>query len=225
MAPRVTPVTERFVTYEYVEFWPELTVAVNELEARLRLDGLNIAADTLLIAYDTMRRQLLDMSRSMAVFATKELVNQERQTRVRPDTQGGGGPRLEDHLVAESIEPDLMPGAVGVADKDVLENGVPWWITNELGSSARVGGSIFGVFHGSGGYTAPDTNMFREHPLFTATDGSDPDAGPGTIQNPIPARHFIARAAPIISAEWERRFRAIHDQFMHELNRIAVMNR
>lgn len=217
-----TPNATRFVTYTFTEDWPELVVAINEFEATLRLHGRPVAADMLLRAYIDMREALLALGRDMAVRATELLKESEKKTQVRPDTHGGGGNRLADSLVAEAIDQQLMPGAVGVADLDVLNSLTPWWLTNETGSSARVGGRLFGYFHGPGDAQPPDASQFREHPLFQAGSTGDPLSGVGIIHNPIPARKFIAKAAPIIEAEWRAGFEGIKRTFDAALSRVGA---
>lgn len=231
MTPAVaSSVAERFVTYEYVADWPELISAVYETEIRLRSSGRPVAADILLRAFGVLQRELLELGRQMAAFATAELERQEKKTRVRPDTEGGGGPRLGNHLKAEPIEQNIMPGAIGVADLDLLNSledeygNTGWWITNEIGSSGRVGGRLFGTFYGSSSAAPPDSDLFREHPLF-ASGPNESLAGLGFISNPIPARHFIEKAQRVIAAEWRLRFEAVKGRFGVEMQRALVMPR
>jgi hypothetical protein len=225
--PIASPSAERFASYTFVEDWPELIVAINELETRLRLNKKPVAADRLLDAYSAMRTSLLAMAREMAVFATETLKEMEKRTQVRPDTHGGGGARLEDNLLAEAIDQDVMPGAIGIADEDLLAARVPWWVTNEEGSSARVGGTLFGYFHGAGDESPPDSTQFREHPLFSPAtqDSNDPNVGLGIITHAIPERRFVKKALPIIDAEWQSRFRLIKATFDRELQRVGEMDR
>lgn len=216
-----------FAFINFVRDWPELQVGFNQLEIRLRRDGRPVAADMLLAATRRTRQQLERLEIEMAAFATEELRRQEHDTRVRPDTGGEGGNRLGDALVAEPLKESLMPGSVGVANQDLLDQKVPWWITNERGSSARVGGVLFGIFwgRGSGGGAegaVPDAGQFREHPLFAPAPASM-GGGRGVIENPIPARHFVAKAVAVINAEWHRRFDTIKAQLDAELEQ-AVRN-
>jgi hypothetical protein len=112
-----------------------------------------------------------------------------------------------------------MPGSIGVANENLLEREVPWWITNEVGSSARVGGTIFGTFYGEESAGPPDPSMFREHPLFEpGVNGSL--AGPGIIENPIPARYFVRRAAEVIHRRWLEGATAAKLRFGTELTRV-----
>jgi hypothetical protein len=219
--PTTTPNSQRFVTYTFVEDWPELSVAINELETRLRSSGRPLAADVLVRGYSTMRDELLLLGRDIALFGTKALRESEKKTRVRPDTLGGGGPRLGDALVAEAIDQNIMPGAVGIADMDILDADVPWWLTNEIGSHGRVGGRLYGVFYGQDDAGPPEASQFREHPLFQAGNTSGL-AGVGFIERPIPARYFIAKAVPVIDTEWRGTFAGIKQRFESELARAIV---
>lgn len=206
-----------FVTHELVREWPELVVAVNGLEGRLRRNGRPAAADILLIAISDMRRELIEMGRRMSALATAELIHQERATRVRPDTLGGGGPRLEDFLEAEPLNEALIPGSIGIANEDLLDAAVPWWITNEIGSSANVGRVLYGFFYDQNDAGPPSRSEFRVHPLFQA--GPGPVSGSGVIEEPIPARYFISKAAPVIAAAWAAEFQAIKDRMNSEMTR------
>lgn len=205
----------RYAFYLYVKDLPELIAATNALEVKLRREGRPVAADRLLKAFGVLDVELEELSIKAAAKATELLRDSERHTRVRPDTQGGGGPRLEDSLDADPLL--VLPGSVGVANEDTLDGAVPWWITNEVGSSARLGGRLFGSFFGGGDSQPPDSSQFRVHPLFEP-GAPESGAGVGIITNPIPARRFILGALPGIEAEWKSSFEAIKRKFDAELN-------
>lgn len=210
--------------YAFVDFnpeWPSFVIATNELEIRLRREGRPVAADMLLRAYGRFQDELKVLARNMAVFGTEELRKQERSSRVRPDTQGGGGPRLESFLATNVIEASLLPGSIGIANEDVLEANVPWWITNEIGSSARVGGRLFGTFYGQDSAGPPDSTEFREHPLFEP-GANGTLAGAGIIENPIPARHFVEKAVAIIHREWKIGFDSAKGRFDNQLTQVLA---
>lgn len=213
-----------YAYYELVHGWPELIVAVHELEARLRREGRPLAADILVRGIAHMERELIEMGRKMAALATEELRKQEHDTRVRPDTHGGGGPRLEDSLVAEPIGGTLIPGSIGVANEDLLDREVPWWITNEIGSSARIGGRLFGSFYGEDDAAPPSRDQFRVHPLFEPGEFGA-WGGEGVITEPIPARRFIAKAVPTIKAEWTVAFDEIKRRMNDEMTRALATYR
>lgn len=213
-----------FAYYELVHDWPELVVAVNALEKRLRSEGRPLAADILLRGIFEFERELKRIGREMSAFATEELRRKERETRVRPDTEGGGGPRLGDYLVARPLAENLIPGSIGVADEEVLDSNVPWWITNEIGSSARVGGRLFGTFFGAEDAAPPSRDQFRQHPLFEPGDfGSW--GGLGVIREPIPARRFIAKAVPEINRAWHAAFDAAKRRMNDEMTRALATYR
>lgn len=206
-----------FAFYAYVKEWPDIIASVARTEPHLRRIGRPGAADMLVRAYGQLRDELEALGPEMAIAGTATLREMEKSTRVRPDTGGGGGPRLGDSLLVSQIGGALMPGSIGVANLDVLEANVPWWITNEVGSSARVGGRLYGTFMGGGsGDAPPDRGMFREHALFES--GKGPDAGLGIIQHPIPARHFIERSVPLIDQKWRTKFEAIRGRFEAKLD-------
>jgi hypothetical protein len=209
-----------YAYYEYVEMWPELAVAIFELEMRLRRRELRPdLADRLLRAYGELRDGLRRLAIATSLFATEELKRSERDTRVRPDTHGEGGPRLEDYLEAKPVGPqDLMPGSVGVANWELLDAEVPWWITNEIGNSTNVGRVLWGTFYGSESAAAPAEELRREHPLFAP--GPGPASGTGMIENPIPARRFIAKAVPKITAFWRSEFNTLISRYDAEFQRI-----
>ncbi len=123
-----------------------------------------------------------------------------------------------------------MPGAIGIADLGELngledeDGNTGWWITNELGSSGRVGGRLFGTFYGGSGAAPPDADLFREHPLF-APGPNESLAGVGFIENPIPARHFVQKAQRVIAAEWRIKFDAIKGRFGVEFSRALATPR
>lgn len=211
-----------YAYYLFVRDWPELTTAIYGLEQRLRAQRRFVAADSLLRAYGTLRDELLELAIRASAFGTRELRRREHDTRVRPDTQGQGGPRLGDSLVSEPVGPqNILPGSVGVANEDVLDQNVPWWLTNEKGSSALVGRRIYGYFYGEDDAAAPAAEDFRVHPLFQP--GYSPVSGGGVIRNPIPARWFIAKSVPEIERYWQTGFRAAKAKFDAELTRVIDM--
>lgn len=210
-----------FAFYAYVKEWPNIIEAVSRAEPHLRLIGRPTAADMLVRAYGQLRDDLEKLGPTMAVAGTATLREMEKATRVRPDTGGAGGPRLETSLFVRQVGGALMPGSIGIAELDILEKDVPWWITNEIGSSARVGGRLFGYFTGGSSQDAPpDPTQFREHPLFQTGSSQDPISGLGIIQHPIPARRFIERSIPLIDKEWRTAFEAIRSRFEGRLDSV-----
>lgn len=212
-----------YAYYDFVENWPELVVAINELEQRMRFEKRPVAADLLLAAFGRLRDELYELSARMATFGTETLRRVERETRVRPDTEGSGGPRLGDALLAEPVQQNLLPGSVGVANEERLDQDVPWWLTNEIGSTAHVGRHIYGFFFSGDDEAPPDESESRVHPLFQP--GYSPVSGGGIIRNPIPARRFIAKAVPIIDREWKAGFAAAKGRFDVQMARAIATPR
>jgi hypothetical protein len=208
---------DAFAYYLYARDLPELVAATAAAQAKLRVDGHAALADRVVKAYAELERDLEYLAASVSGAGTVKLVETERATKVRPDTLGAGGPRLEDSLVCDPI-PEF-PGSVGVANEAVLDAHVPWWETNEIGSSARVGGHIFGTFYESGGGGgSPPGGNFREHALFRAEVGGS--AGPGVIHRPIPERRFIEQSIPDIRAAWKSGFAAIKAKYNAQLDSV-----
>jgi len=205
---------EKFSAHAWVIDWPDLVVATNALEIRLRRVGRQEAADMVIRAYARFVEQLKGLSATMSARGTEMLRKSERDSRVRPDTLGEGGKRLGHYLYAEPLMPSLLPGAIGINDEEQLDNNVPWWITNEIGSDVQVGRRIFGLFFeaGGGGGYVPDAEMRQEHPIF-APAPAGAGGGPGTIEEPIPAKGFIRSAAGDIKREWLAGFVPLKDEF------------
>lgn len=208
-----------YAFYDYVQELPELLTAVHRLVKTFETTGRPVAAGLIATAYGTLERELATMAVLTAAKATDILREQERKTRVRPDTGGGGGARLGDSLIAEPVGVGVLPGSIGVASMAELNKNVPWWITNEVGSSARVGGALYGFFEP--GHFAPDQTYDRQHPLFDPVTSGD-GGHLMVIHNPIPARRFIERSVPIIDATWKREFAAVKGRFDAALSKALV---
>lgn len=223
--PYAGPASERYAYVLYPQEWPELTEAANLLAARYRRARRPEAALMVERAWSEARQQQMKLAVEMAAIATKELQASEKQTRVRPDTEGQGGPRLGHYLVAEPMpQQSLLPGAIGVANEELLDTHVPWWVTNEIGSTALVGRRIFGLFYGGDEDSPPNMDEFRVHPLFMPAPARAGGAM-GIIQHGTPERRFIRRALPAINREWSLRFDAIKGQFEAEIARASAMMR
>lgn len=201
--------------YYFVEELPEMRAAAYRVETRLRARGDPIAADAIKAAYTRLVVELELLSEQVAIRGTEILREHERNSRVRPDTLGGGGPRLGDSLEADPLSA-LLPGSVGLANEDLLDHNVPWWSTNEEGSSARVGHVLYGVFNP--GESSPSHLSSREHPLFQPQSGS----GSGLIRNPIPARRFVEHSIADVEVLWLTRFERVKAQFSGEVDVILA---
>lgn len=143
------------------------------------------------VAMRDLQRRIDGAAARTAFEAEKLIVSNIRGTQVRPDPPGkSAGRRLQ-----ESIEcrPILRPsgfGAVGIGDVAVLDRasdykGRPYWRAQEFGSSHLVGTGVAGTFEP--GFSAPDPNLFRVHPIFVVRRGGYPMI----IQRPIPERAFL----------------------------------
>lgn len=204
-----------YASYAVVGKLPELQAAANETEIRLRAEGDDIGADKILRAYAKLRDGLLLLSEEVSIKGTEILRRTERDSRVRPDTLGGGGPRLEDFLEVEPIT--IIPGSIGIADETLLDANVPWWVTNEIGNSANVGRILFGAFFGnSGGDARPSGSESRVHPLFEPR-GAGEFGGSGMIEKPIPARYFIRDSVAEIQALWRAGFELLVNTYIAEV--------
>ncbi len=203
---------DNYASFCFVEELPELLADVNALEARLRLAGNGVGADRVIRAYSQLKTDLTAMGAAMAVRATEILRRHEHDSRVRPDTLGGGGPALEDYLVCEPVPTfgGMSWGSIGVANETLLDAEVEWWWTNEEGYTGHVGRVLYGTFEPGG--APPDASEFRQHPLFEPSRGAS-----GVIRNPIPARRFILHALPDIGAEWHTAFDAVKATFSAEI--------
>jgi hypothetical protein len=216
---------------------PELRDAVYNMATILDLDGQVALASRARAAFIAFVRELELIAKQTATAAQDLILEEEAKSRVRPDTGGGGGDRLENHL-GFSAPLNALPGSVGVNYEPELYEHVPWWWTNEEGYSGFVGRVVHGFFYDAGwtGGTRPDTSRSREHPLFravgpqgdqehritdaqSAADYEHPEGarGPGMlIQNPIPARRFVERGYAKASAQWHTRVRAARAAFDRE---------
>lgn len=210
-----------FSSHCWVNDYPETVIAANEMEKRLRSQGRNDAADMVILAMARLKSELQELGTTMAKRGTEILREIEQQTRVRPDTHGGGGKRLENYLVCEVLVPSVLPGTIGINDEALLDANVRWWPTNEAGSSTQIGRSIFGLFYGDAGDAPPSQDEFREHPLFTPAPYAA-GGGPGTIEHGIPERRFVRRATQEIEREWLAAFEAIDLHLLDAIDAAAM---
>ncbi len=209
-----------YAFYCWVDDLPELLAATNSLETRMRESGNIVGADRVLKAYGTLRDELAVLGVRMATKATEILREKELSSRVRPDSLAAGGERLGDHLYADELP--VVWGSIGVANETELDSTVPWWYTNEQGSSGRVGGQLFGVFQP--GEALASASEFRVHPIFEPKGaGSGGEASASTITNPIPARRFIEHSIPEIVALWRGSFDVLKANFMTEVTLAEAM--
>lgn len=207
--------SDDYASYCVVTKFPELQIAADVLETELRSEGRIAAADKVLRAYIDLRDGLIALAERMAIRGDEILVSKEHESRVRPDTLGEGGPRLEDFLRCDPLP--IVPGSLGVANETLLDAHVPWWVTNEIGSSANVGRMLYGAFFGPGQAEArPSAGERQQHPLFEPR-GRGEFRGSGIIEHPIPARYFVRDAVAEIDVEWRAGFQALVAAYISEV--------
>lgn len=214
------------VTRHLADLEEQVTATVRLLDA----DGAAATASVIRTAYRRLVADLDGIAREIAVKAEQYIVQAEAGSRLRPNPTGDQEPHLEDFLGRSAPLP-AVNGSVGINDESVLYDNVSWWWTQEEGYAGHVGRTIVGFFFDSGysNPAAPDPARFREHPLFVpggaqrstyADLGFDGGAGPRggsgrrmTIENPIPARHFVRDGAEKAATEWHARIRRARAQF------------
>lgn len=177
---------------------------VFDLQARLDTLGFPQHAGVLRRAFLDYQRELGAIAVRVAAYAETQIKAHQADSRVRPDTQGRGGPSMTDEIGVSGALP--VPGAVGINDERHLETkGVGWWWTNEEGYTGFVGRVLEGVF--MPGSHSPSPKQRREHPLFQGRmleDGEAPSGKTpfGVISEPIPARRFVLKGFKDADARW-----------------------
>lgn len=186
------------------------------LEEFLIADGSPRQAAAVAAALAKLESKLIEIAKETAIEAEASIQDHEVNSRVRPDTGGGGGPRLGD-FVGRSAALTAVPGSVGINHEPTLDNnGVRWWPTNEYGSHALIGHTFIGAFDG----TKPSKAMSGQHALLVM--GRTPGAGKGTIEEPIPARHFVEDGMRAVEPQWHTRVRAAKAEFAAVVRSVGV---
>lgn len=208
----------------------------------LEAAGYPVLASELRRAWVTFTDEVKTVARNIAAVAAAGIVTEERKSRVRPDTNGDGGRRMEDFL-GISAPLDAVPGSVGINYEPALAANVPWWWTNEEGYSGHVGRVVHGLFYDAGytGASAPNPGLSQQHPLFRA-EGPQRDSnayGPGhdfqaptsggkgtrpgmLIKNPIPARHFVEKGYTEAETKWHAEMARAKARFDSSVARISA---
>lgn len=193
-------------------------------------------------AFNQYERELKLLARDTARLAEREIKRLERTTRVRPDTAGEGGSRLN-RGIGKSRALPVIPGSVGINDDEwAMSHGVAWWWTNEWGYSGHIGRVVHGFFYDTGGSgrAAPGAQPSRSQPLFRPEgfqrapgyrqlDSSGaafhkrsykrPKGGrPGMlISNPIPARRFVREGALVAERRWHIEVERARQHFLRQI--------
>lgn len=197
--------------------FPELARAAIVLHDKLIADGRPEAASRVRQAVARLRQDLIDVASKTAVLAHQAIQSHELQSRVRPDTNGNGGPRLGD-FVGQSVAFQGVPGSVLINDeKTMQDNGVGWWWTNEEGYRGHIGRRFIGSFEG----TRPDPSRFREHAVLDMRKGAR-NRAKGTIKKPIPARHFVRDGMQAARSTWHADVQAAQGRYVSAIRSAAA---
>jgi hypothetical protein len=196
----------------------------------LRADGAPAQAKLLETAFEGYWAELRSIATQIAGKVEETIVRVEHDSRVRPDTEGGGGPRLEDFIGKSDPLPGI-PGSVGVNDEEFLRHSpVSWWWTNEEGYAGFVGEFLQGYFFdapGGGTGYIPSSHMVGQHPVVRGRMLNDPAEATGNnvgeITNPIPARHFVEKAYAEVYRVWHDAMEAAKADFIAEMERILAL--
>jgi hypothetical protein len=190
---------------------------VIRISEKLDADGRPAQASVCRQAIIAHRDELKTIAMEIARMGEKEIVQEEISSRVRPDTMGAGGPRMEDYLGVSRPLPRSL-GSVGMNDEDELrQGGVDWWWTNEEGYSGHVGREVHGFFEP--GPSRPGAAPSRTHPIFRPTGPRGPKM---TIQEPIPERRFVERGGGIAEHAWHARLRASRQKMIASIEAAVI---
>lgn len=201
-------------------------LATFEAEALDTIEFLSARGDTssatiVRVAYGKFLARLREIADIIAGKAREYIVEEERSTRVRPDTQGAGGPRLEDFIGISEPVPEVE-GSVAINDEHILADNVSWWWTNEEGYYGFVDEERQGFFFnpGSGSGFIPSSQMSREHAIFRPYGGKAPTM---VIHNPIPERRFVLHGYDRVAGEWHAMVREAKAEFVAALRRANIL--
>lgn len=163
-----------------------------------------------------LEAELSQLGARTALLAEEKIKQHLRATARRPET-AGQGIHLIDTIKAETIG----LGAVEVApfvelDRAVNPNGGsdrPYWRAQEYGlDEGFVGRILFGTFEPSGQPpSAAPAGGAGFDPSFVM--GTQTGAGPGVIQHPIAARHFLRDGTNEAVAFYATRIRALEQRW------------
>jgi hypothetical protein len=222
-----------------------LAEAAMNAELRLKRQGRHDDALKVRAAYREYLDDLRKVATRVAAYAQTAIRQEEASSRVRPDTGGDGGPRLQTALGLSRPIPQL-PGSVAINDENALRAaGAGWWWTNEFGYSGHIGRVVHGFFYDVGfkGRSRPGAEPSRTHPLFRPEGFQRPSGyrqakggvafhrqsrkqpkgrRPGMlIQEPIPARRFLLRGWQRAERLWHREVERERQAFLRRLAQIG----
>lgn len=109
-----------------------------------------------------------------------------------------------------------VPGSVGFASIEELDDKASWWWTQEQGTDIHVGRYLYGVFmDNAGGRYRPSQDQAGEHPIFAGKSSrATPSRGkPPQVQNPIPAKRFLQQGSESALQKWHVLIREAKAQF------------
>lgn len=204
-----------------------LKADVLRVTTKLDADGQLLASREIGAAFVELTEELHVIATETARTAHQAILDKEQESRVRPDTEGGGGPRMEDFIGESTAFPEV-PGTVLINDEALLEKNVPWWWTSEEGYSGFVGRKISGRFFDAGwtGASRPSQDAIREHPLFRGSmkpPGSN--AKGAVIKNAIPQREFVLRGYREAEDTWHGAVRAARHRFDQRVRKASALAR
>lgn len=201
----------------YISDWPELVQQADSLSSQLESRGFRPQAARVVKAFVRAREQLTDLAIRFSAQATDAMREVEKAERHRPDTGGGGGERLEDHILAEPL--NVIPGSVGLNNETQMDKNVRWWRALEEGTDALVGRVLYGHFYEADfvNPSAPNAAEAGKHPLFRSERPfQGEDRASGVIRNPIPERRMILHGIEAIEKHWHSQIALIRDELAAE---------
>lgn len=173
---------------------------------------------------ETFNASLNEVARLIALVATQEIKAILKEKTVRPPT--GNRPGLQDLIYSVPVNTgNFSFGQVEIGWLSKLNQAInhkgghlPYWRSQEFGSSHNIGRTIFGSFIGADGGSPPDPSKFRQHPVFAM--GTGVGAGPGTINRPIQAKHFLRDGTDVAKFQYLAMVRSVVQTAVAQISRI-----
>jgi hypothetical protein len=202
-----------------VEGLGKLYTSTAALALDLQRKGYPTYAQLVNKALRSLEVDLRVVAHNISLAAQRAIVDAEESSRVRPDTHGEGGPRLQEYIGRSDPLP-AVPGSVGINNEEFLANSpVHWWWTQEEGYTGHKGREVKGFFHDPGftNMSAPSPFKSGQHPLFTPTGGSGRTMH---IEEAIVERRFVLRGSSDVADDWHRGVRSARERFDREIRTI-----